>query len=159
MAEIKTKNGRGCTVKHRRSLDRSVTCAHTAIRSFASELDETAPYAALLEPVLTTSYQRATLVLPDDGVRFTIDAALSCVDADDQHTGLPEKFIIETKTCGAPSVIDRLLWRLHHRPEKISKFATGIAALHPELSANRWKPVLRKHFAPNLAVPHDEHPV
>ncbi len=146
MAEVKTKNRRGRTVKHRRVLDDPSSCADNSIRGFATEFAETAPYAAALKPVLVSEYQRATLAFPTDGVRFTIDAAYRCTDATGLSTGLDDDFIIETKTDGVPSIVDRLLWRTGHRPEKISKYATGLAALHPELPANRWTPVLSSHF-------------
>jgi hypothetical protein len=29
----------------------------------------------------------------------------------------------------------------------MSKYATGLAALRPDLPANRWSAVLRRHFA------------
>ncbi len=148
MAEVKTKNRRGRTVKHRRELTAGSVCADDAIRTFATEFTETAPYAAALEPVLASEYRRATFAFVDDGVRFTIDADYRCTDAAGTTTGLDGEFIIETKTAGPPSIIDRLLWRAGYRPTKISKFATGLAALRPELPANRWNRVLQNHFPP-----------
>lgn len=145
MAEVKTKNRRGQTVKHRRTLDDASPSLHDHVREFATEFAEAAPYADALEPVLVSEYRRATLAFPTDGVRVTIDAAYECTDASGT-AGLADEFIVETKTDGTPSVVDRFLWRSGHRPEKISKFATGLAALHPELPANRWSPVLRAHF-------------
>lgn len=146
MAEVKTKSRRGRTVKHRRTIDGGLECTSRAVRAFASEFSETAPYAMALEPVLASEYRRATLVFPADGVRITIDAGYRCTDVAGTTTGLEQAFIIETKTAGPPSVVDRLLWRAGHRPEKISKFATGLAALRPELPSNRWHRVLRTHF-------------
>ena len=146
VAEVKTKNRRGRTVKHRRRLDGTSADGERPVREFATEFAETAPYASALEPVLASRYHRATLTLPADGVRVTVDAAYRCTDADGRSTGLGDRFIIETTPDGTPSVADRLLWRAGHRPEKVSKYATGLAALHPELPANRWHPVLSAHF-------------
>ncbi|MEV4352468.1 hypothetical protein AB0J83_49085 [Actinoplanes sp. NPDC049596] len=42
--------------------------------------------------------------------------------------------------------MDRLLWSLAHRPAPPSKYATGLAALRTDLPANRWRPLLRRHF-------------
>ena len=145
-AEVKTKNRRGRTHKHRRTIDDHTTCAD-AIRSLAAEIAESAVFADELTPVLTSRYRRATLAFPADGVRVTIDAAYRCIAADGTNTALEERFIVETKTGGGPSLVDRTLWRAGHRPEKISKYATGLAALRPGLPANRWHPVLREHFA------------
>lgn len=162
LAEVKTKNRRGRTVKHRRTLD-GASAGIDDIREFASEFAETAPYADALEPLLTSVYRRATLALPAVGVRVTIDAGYRCIGTDGATTGLDE-FIVETKTDGMPSVVDRLLWRAGHRPARISKFATGLAALHPDLPANRWSPVLRAHFGRVPSGPHragpaaDRHP-
>ncbi len=146
MAEVKTKNRRGRTVKRRQSIDAGSGWVDDTIRTFAAEFSETEPYADSLEPVLTSDYQRATLAFPAAGVRVTIDAAYRCTDASGVTAGLDTEYIVETKTDGTPSIVDRLLWRAGHRPEKISKYATGLAALNPELPANRWNPVLRTHF-------------
>ena len=55
--------------------------------------------------------------------------------------------IVETKTPGAPSSADRWLWAAGHRPAAISKYATGMALLHPELPANKWHRVLTHELA------------
>ena len=52
--------------------------------------------------------------------------------------------IIETKSGTAPSVADKHLWRAGIRPAKISKFATGMAALNPQLPANKWNRVIER---------------
>ena len=59
---------------------------------------------------------------------------------------VPRLAIIETKSGSAPSSADRTLWHHGYRPQRISKYATGLAALHPELPANRWHRVLDRHF-------------
>ncbi len=58
----------------------------------------------------------------------------------------PDLVAIETKSAGGAGELDRILWRRGHRPDRISKFATGLAALRRELPANRWARVLRRHF-------------
>ena len=146
VAEVKTKDRRGRTVKHRLALDSGSGPASDDVRGFAIGFAEVAPYARHLEPVLVSTYQRATIALPADHVRVTLDAGYRCVDADGRTTGLETDLIIETKTAGRPSSVDRALWAAGHRPLKISKYATGLAAMHPELPANRWASVLRTHF-------------
>jgi hypothetical protein len=48
------------------------------------------------------------------------------------------KVIMETKSGSAAGPLDRHLWAHGVRPCRISKFATGLAALNPQLPANRW---------------------
>ena len=59
---------------------------------------------------------------------------------------LPGLAVIETKTVAAACGVDRLLWQRGHRPGRISKYATGLAALRPELPAAPWHRTLRRHF-------------
>jgi hypothetical protein len=54
--------------------------------------------------------------------------------------------VVETKNGSVASSADRELWRRGHRPVAISKYATGLAALHADLPAAPWKRVLRQHF-------------
>ena len=54
--------------------------------------------------------------------------------------------IIETKAGTAPCEADRRLWHHGHRPQRISKYATGLALLHPELPSNRWHRTLKHHL-------------
>ncbi|MEL6983614.1 MAG: polyphosphate polymerase domain-containing protein [Actinomycetota bacterium] len=145
-AEVKTKDRRGRTVKHRLRVDDGNADTGDVVRDFAGGVDEASSYADDLEPVLISRYRRATLLLSDVGVRVTIDADYRCIGADRATTGLTDEFIVEVKSDGRPSIVDHLLWRGGHRPVKISKYATGLAALHPELAANRWQPVLAAHF-------------
>ena len=69
--------------------------------------------------------------------------------------------ILESKSAGRASDLDRALWRAGHRPSGISKIGTGTAALHPELPGNKWARTLAGPFAgaqpanlPELPTPH-----
>ena len=42
--------------------------------------------------------------------------------------------------------VDRLLWQRGTRPARISKYATGLAALRPDLPDVPWRRTLRRHF-------------
>lgn len=96
-------------------------------------------------PVLCTRYQRSTLYLPATASRVTIDTEL--VWQDDQSTlVMPNLAVIETKTSAIASRVDRLLWQRGHRPVRISKYATGLAALRPDLPSVPWRRTLRRHF-------------
>ncbi|RRD06939.1 polyphosphate polymerase domain-containing protein [Arachnia propionica] len=98
-----------------------------------------------LRPSLGTSYTRTTLLSPDGATRITLDQDLTWVGAG-QVLHRPELSIIETKSASSPGAMDRLLWRAGHRQGRISKYATGLAALHPELPTNRWHSTLTRHF-------------
>ena len=98
-----------------------------------------------LGPSLETSYLRTTLLAADGRARLTLDREL--VWKENGHSlRAPRLAIIETKAGSAPSSADRTLWYHGYRPQRISKYATGLAALHPELPANRWRRVLNRHF-------------
>jgi hypothetical protein len=97
-------------------------------------------------PALTTCCRRTTLFLPAAGSRVTVDTGLAWALPGGPAARLPDRAILETKADRAASGVDRLLWSLNRRPSSVSKYGTGLAALRPELPANRWRPVLRRHF-------------
>jgi hypothetical protein len=100
-----------------------------------------------LTPVLRTRYRRSTLHLADDASRVTVDRGLSWrLTATRTTISQPALVIVETKSAGAASPMDRLLWSHGVRPTRISKYATGLAALDPGLPHNRWSRTLRRHF-------------
>lgn len=149
--EVKTRGTRSTTVKDRLEHDIADRARLTApARAYADEAlaGLGLPVARLeLAPTLITRYRRATLYLPESGSRATVDTALTW-EADDGRTlHLPDSVIVETKSGSRASDLDRLLWRAGHRPATVSKYGTGMAALHPELPANKWARVLRRHFS------------
>jgi hypothetical protein len=100
-----------------------------------------------LTPVLRTRYRRSTLHLADDASRVTVDRDLTWRDElSGAATSQPALVVVETKSAGAASPMDRLLWARGIRPTRISKYATGMAALEPALPHNRWSRTLRRHF-------------
>ena len=100
-----------------------------------------------LRPVLRTHYRRTTLHLEDDASRVTIDRDLHWLDLVGGATiARPDLVVIETKSAGAASPMDRVLWRRGIRPTRISKYATGLASFTPTLPHNRWARTLRRHF-------------
>lgn len=99
---------------------------------------------AELRPALRTGYHRCTLYLPDSNSRVTVDTGLTWSLPNGPTLHLPGLAIVETKAPAAASAADRLLWSLGHRPARISKYCTGLAAFDPALPANKWRPVLRR---------------
>ena len=145
--ELKTRGARSTTVKDRLPYD---------IRHFDELTDDGLTYAAgalselhidpdELGATLNTRYRRTTLLLPG-GSRATVDTDLEWEDTHGSVLRRPDLVIVETKSAGAASELDRLLWRHGHRPASLSKYGTGLAALRPALPANKWNRVLRRHF-------------
>lgn len=148
MVELKTKDGRGHTVKHR--LPHDITHAGALGETGGAFVDRTmgAPgFAASLVPTLSTRYRRTTLVDLDAGMRATVDTDLVCEHVDGRFV-LFDKVIIETKSGVSPSPLDRWLWSHGARPERISKYCTTLALLEPSLPANKWRRTISRHFHP-----------
>lgn len=116
---------------------------------------------ASLLPTLTTSYRRATLLVPASrnasASRATIDIELAWEASDGRTIELSDTIIVETKSAAHAGSLDRLLWRHGFRPSTISKYGTGMAALHPELPSHKWHRVLARSFpaAPPRLAPRD----
>ncbi|SEP23251.1 polyphosphate polymerase domain-containing protein [Trujillonella endophytica] len=141
--EVKTRGARGTTVKQRVPDDGDAAgfveaalaaAGHGAVRSHH------------LSPVLHTAYRRTTLLLPATDDRVTVDTELTWWLPGAAALTLPGLAVVETKTGSGVSAADRLLWRSGHRPARVSKYGTGLAALRGDLPDNRWWPVLRRHF-------------
>jgi len=99
-----------------------------------------------LTSVLTTRYRRATLVDRRVGSRVTCDVDLEWIAPDGAIVALDGYLLVETKSTGAPTIADRLLWAAGQRPVTISKFGVGMAAFNPRLPANKWNRTLRRYF-------------
>ncbi len=147
MLEVKTRDGRGRTVKHRLTCDPAEESGLTADgQAFVETIGQTSAVASDLWPLLTTTYRRATLLLDlDDAARVTIDTDLRWRGFA-AELSLGPVTLIETKTTTHPCAFDHLLWRAGHRPTTISKYCTGMAALDPTLAANKWNRVLRRQL-------------
>lgn len=151
--EVKTRGARGTTVKERvpHLLDERAALdgALPFVTATLAARGITGVDALQLAPVLVTRYHRATILLPDSDSRLTVDVDLTWHDGRRplEMRGLA---VVETKTGSTASAADRLLWSAGHRPLRISKYATGLAALQPELPATRWRRTLRRH----LLAPH-----
>jgi hypothetical protein len=96
---------------------------------------------------MITRYRRSTLYLPTTASRVTVDHDLEWEESRGRSLRLPGMVIVETKTGSTASRVDRLLWAHGCRPLRISKYATGLAALRPDLPAGLWRRTLRRHFA------------
>jgi len=169
--EVKTRGGRGVTVKDRLPYAPSdrATLTTEGCRYTDTVLDDAAITGAHghdLMPTLTTRYLRTTLFIAESSSRATIDTGLSWAtvphrtaaersmpessvpgrDAPQRRLDRPELAIVETKSGSRASAVDRILWAHGHRPATMSKYGTGMAALHRDLPRNKWAPVLRRYF-------------
>lgn len=150
--EVKTRDRRGSTVKQRLPYAladhaRLTTAGREYVVATLADVGIDAR-ALTFAPVLSTHYHRATLLVPGDRSRATLDTRLTCRRGD-AAAHLPDRVVVETKTTGHASTVDHLLWRAGHRPSRISKYGTGLAALDPGLPSARWHRVLdRNPFVP-----------
>ena len=158
--EVKTRGPRGSTVKARVARDTgpgspAKTPLPTAHGAFvATELARAGLAHVDIEglvPTLRTSYLRSTLWLPSGGARVTLDVDLAWSLPGDHTVGsVPGLAVVETKTAGAGTGVDRALWSQGHRPVRISKYATGLAIMLPDLPAHRWHRVRTRHLQQHL---------
>jgi hypothetical protein len=111
-----------------------------------------------LDPVLTTEYIRATLLLPGTASRVTIDTALAWQYANSMLR-LPGLAVVETKTTMAATPVDRMLWQRGMRPVRISKYATGLAALRQDLPDVPWRRPRRRPFRDTASAVGPEPPL
>jgi len=158
--EVKTRGGRSATVKERVPVEGDVldgdAVAYAVDLLSGAGIPDAAHLAARLEPVLVTRYRRATLLLPatadGDASRATIDLDLAWIGADGRSLTLPASVIVETKSGQRAGALDRTLWRHGHRPASLSKYGTGMAALHPTLPSHKWRRALTRHFAAGVTA-------
>lgn len=149
--EVKTRGPHGRTVKERTPHPASTPeelgedgARFVADRLREARAERVTGLAAVrhLRPVLRSTYSRVALVVGDGTSRASIDRDLAW-HAPDGVTRRPRDLVIlETKSPGAPSALDRRLWTLGHRPRRVSKFGTGLVLLDPALNHHRWNRLL-----------------
>ncbi len=141
--EVKTRRA-GVTLKRRTPWAGTGPLDPVALAFVADALAaEGTPLPDRLGPVLEVTYLRSTVLLPGVPARLTVDRALAWRNLGSGTAfAAPDLAILETKSGSAPSAADRRLWRAGHRPASVSKYATGLAALRPDLPRNRWNRVL-----------------
>lgn len=156
--EVKTEGCREATVKERiphAPADRSRITAESLayVNETLAAAVGSAP-AGPLGPVLETRYRRTTLFLPGSGSRATLDKSVTWQRPGQPAWLLDGSMVLETKSGSVAGALDRYFCASGVRPSRISKFATGMAALCPALPANRWHSTLGRslHLTPAPAA-------
>ena len=150
--EVKTRGSRSSTVKER--IEYRPEERDTLTADGLAYVDETLAASGIaldsgaLQPVLSTEYARATLLLPESASRATIDTRLAwrLLPRPGRLLERPAVVVVETKSASRASEMDRALWAHGHRPTSLSKYATGMAAFRADLPANKWHRTLERHF-------------
>ncbi|MFJ9041005.1 VTC domain-containing protein [Streptomyces sp. NPDC102406] len=148
--EIELSNARGETVKHRHRLTGEEQALDAAGRGFldgviGGAFGVEAPPG--LRPSLVTEYQRATFVA--DGQRITCDAGLVVRETGPRGRAARADgglVLVKTKTRGPRCEADGVLHRFGVRASEFTKYCGGLAALRPELGADRWARPVRQAF-------------
>jgi len=141
--EVKTRGPRGITVKDRLGALEGPAETRPGGGLWAEALATVGyrgcqpPALADLRLALESRYHRTTLLLPG-GSRTTIDTQLTW-SAPDGDAWLADGWaIVETKSLGPATPVDRAAWAAGLRPRPLSKFGVGLALTHPGLPAHRW---------------------
>lgn len=152
--EVKMRSASLGTAKTRQWLDDDVTRTDHLLPSdaanFVSGFQRIGDTAHELREVLTTSYERVTLVTAD--ARVTVDQHVAAADVLGRRLDYGDLLIVETKSVVGAGVVDRALWASGIRPARISKYCTSLAALRPDLPSNRWSRSIRRYL-PTAAAP------
>ena len=156
MFEVKLAGARGETVKervphpteHRAELTEQALAhlADTLCAAYHQDLP------ADLRPTLVTTYRRTTFVSRTGDARLTCDVGLVCRDGEHEVRDTGTHVLVESKSSAGGGAADRILRDLGVRPATVSKYAVGVAALHPELPSNPWHQTLRRYFQPVAAA-------
>ena len=141
--EVKAKDNKGRTLKHRLRTGSLAAGLRAEERAFVAAHAPVAPEA--LEPKLWNDFHRITLVGVRRTERVTIDLGLS-FEADARHAAdLPGIVVAELKQHG----VDRTSPFMHQmraarvRPAGMSKYCVGVSLLSQDVKHSAFKPTLR----------------
>ncbi|MFF3060868.1 VTC domain-containing protein [Streptomyces sp. NPDC057909] len=150
--EVKTKDGRGATVKHAHRIEADAYGrleAGTEAAAFVDRVLDAAGVdvrAADLAAAGEVCYRRAALADLEAGTRLTLDGLLAC-HRDGRTAALDDGYVlVETKGAARPAPADRGLLALGARPVSISKYVIGLSLLVPNLPDNNMRRLARTRF-------------
>jgi hypothetical protein len=155
--EVKLIEPRATTSKHRIKLTYGQRELDQACYDFIDACHRATyetPFSKKIAPVLTTEYDRITLVARDGGERLTIDTNLRISGSGRHRRVDPDICIIETKSARGNGVADKIFRALHAQPTKrVSKFCIGMVATGQVHVRNGFLPALRKLGLADLVFP------
>jgi hypothetical protein len=152
--ELKCKGVRGQTVKRRFELpvEEHGLLTEESLAFLGRELGRYGvALPSSLRSGLRTHYRRLTLVNRLDSERLTFDFELAFSLGQERHSIRPGTVLLETKkgigdAMRSPDA-GKILLGLNVRPVKsCSKYCLGIALMHPDIHANRFRRLIRNHF-------------
>ena len=144
--EVKNKTNKGRTKKKRITIPASAFADVTSNAAAEAFLREKAAYAPEeIEPALTTTFDRITLVNNAHTERLTIDANLRFGNLRKASEGeMKGLVIVELKQDGMYfSPMKEILQRLRIKPFKVSKYCLGTVLTDADVKQNRYKRKVR----------------
>lgn len=141
--EVKLKNNKGRTVKHRMPVGELRSELSLYDQNF---IQEHAELKFDLKAVIVNSFSRITLVHKSKPERLTFDLELSFTNSVDSKLEIPNLVIAELKQekFDRSSLFPSRMKELMLRPENISKYCLGIALLESHVKKNEIKQKIRK---------------
>ena len=143
--EVKRKDAKGITTKKRvkaKGMD------HEVLMKEGEFLASCSPYKGSgIDSAMENDFHRITLVNHAQTERVTLDYGLQFTSQDSgKELDLPGIAIAEIKYENhlAGSALHAALRKFHINPSRFSKYAIGMALLHPGLKQNRFKSKVRK---------------
>ncbi len=144
--EIKRKNNHGRTKKKRIGIDETEMMEFSSNPSACAYLEKHSWFSVGdIRPVLSTAFERITLVNPAQTERLTIDSRLHFENYRTGKTAsLEDAVIIELKQDGhAASQMKKILQDNRVKPVRISKYCIAETLTDPSVKSNRFKVKVR----------------
>jgi hypothetical protein len=140
--EIKAKNERGRTIKHRLGTDTLLTELTPAARALLAE--HAPPHERVVEPKLRNDFLRVTLVGKQRAERLTLDLGVQ-FECDGRTAILPGVVIAELKQSGVDesSPFVQRMRAADRRPTSVSKYCVGVALLVDGIEHDAFEATLR----------------
>ncbi|KPM47995.1 polyphosphate polymerase domain-containing protein [Jiulongibacter sediminis] len=147
--EVKFKNNHGRTMKSR--IETKFPAKGEILHDENAFLQEVSPFfREILEPTVSVSYNRVTLVNKTSSERVTIDLNLQ-VSREGKERGFEDLVVLEVKQDKLKQTeIRKRLKKLGQRPGTISKYCLGIISSEDDVRYNRLKPTFDKLYKPFL---------
>jgi hypothetical protein len=147
--EVKTKDGRGTTVKTVTETDpadygRLSPAGHTFVSAVLD--DDTSQVVGALHPAAEVTYRRVTLANLEEATRVTLDwGVTSSLDTGRVWVD-PDFVLVETKGATRPGEADQAIARHGIRPSSFSKYVAGVALLRDDVPGNDFRTFLGREL-------------